>query len=183
MRIIGGKYRGKKLFSPAGSEVRPTAERAREALFSILYSKFGSLENRRVLDVFAGTGAFGLEAVSRGAASAAFVDINPQSVKKNIDLFPQERQKLAVLRSDAANLPFARSNYNLLFMDAPYAKGLTEPAVRALIEKNWLEDGCVCLIETRKDEVLNLPACLSQVDERVYGPAKVGIYIFKSENC
>lgn len=178
MRIIGGTYRGKKLLTPSGAEVRPTGERAREALFSILYSKFGSLENRRVLDVFAGTGAFGLEAVSRGALSATFVDINPQLVKKNIKLFPAEQQKLFAVQADALKLPFARSNYNLLFMDAPYAKGLTTVTLQNLIEKNWLEDGCICLLETRKDEVLDLPECMKALDERIYGIAKVGIYIF-----
>ena len=87
MRIVAGKYRGKKLFTPDYEGVRPTSERAREALFSILYSRLGGLGECKVLDIFAGTGAFGLEALSRGAAKVAFVDKNPKLLNKNTALF------------------------------------------------------------------------------------------------
>lgn len=183
MRIIAGKYRGKKLFTPVDLNVRPTGERAREALFSILYSKFGSLENRRVLDVFAGTGAFGLEAVSRGASGAMFVDLNTRLVKKNIGLFEQDKSRFETFEANALKLPPARKTFNLLFMDAPYARGLTEPAMAELIDKNWLENGCICLIETHRDEKIKLPDTLELLDQRFYGIAKIGIYIFKGKNC
>ncbi|MBR1841331.1 MAG: RsmD family RNA methyltransferase [Alphaproteobacteria bacterium] len=89
MRIVAGKYRGKKLWAPTGKDVRPTSERAREALFSILYSKIGgNYSAMNIADIYAGTGAFGFEALSRGFKSVTFVDIDTTAVRKNAKLFP-----------------------------------------------------------------------------------------------
>ena len=96
MRIIAGKYRGKKLFSPAQEGVRPTSDRAREALFSTLYSRFGGFADLSVIDIFAGTGAFGLEALSRGAKEAVLIDKDTALSAKNAALFPDFKQKLEV---------------------------------------------------------------------------------------
>lgn len=179
MRIIAGKYRGKKLFTPQDLNVRPTAERAREALFSILYSRLGNFTSCEVLDVFAGTGAFGFEALSRGAKSVAFIDKEPQLVIKNAALFPAEKTNISVIKADALNLPRTEKAYNLIFMDAPYAKGLSVEAAGELMQKNWLLPEALCLIETRKDEVLNLPENFVSVDERCYGLAKIRFYVYK----
>lgn len=178
MRIIGGKYRGKKLFSPAQEGVRPTADRAREALFSALYSRFGGFADLSVIDIFAGTGAFGLEALSRGAKEAVLIDKDTALSTKNAAMFPDFKQKLEVLRADTCHLPEARKAYNLVFCDAPYAKGLTEPALTELAKKGWLQEGAFCMAEVRKDEVLIPPAGFEKTQERIYGLAKVIFLIF-----
>ncbi len=178
MRIIGGKYRGKKLFSPTQEGVRPTSDRAREALFSALYSRFGGFADLSVIDIFAGTGALGLEALSRGAKEAVLIDKDTALAAKNAALFPDFKQKLEVLRADACHLPKARKTYNLVFCDAPYAKGFTDQALTELAEKGWLQKGALCLAEVRKDEVLTPPAGFEKTQERIYGLAKVVFLIF-----
>ncbi len=173
MRIIAGKYRGKKLFSPTREGVRPTSDRAREALFSVLYSRFGGFSGLSVIDIFAGTGAFGLEALSRGAEKALLIDKDTALATKNAALFPDFKQKLEVLRADACHLPYAKQTYNLVFCDAPYAKGLTEPALTELAKKSWLLEGAFCMVEVRKDEALTPPLGFCKTDEKIYGLAKV----------
>ena len=130
MRIIAGTYRGKKLFSPLNEGVRPTSDRARESVFNILNSRLEQPWSAyRLLDIFSGTGAFALEAISRGIAVAALVDLNPTTMRKNVSLFPQEQHKIKIIAADAAKLPPAREKYNLLFADAPYRRGLSEAAL------------------------------------------------------
>ena len=180
MRIVAGKYRGKKLFTPDYEGVRPTSERAREALFSILYSRLGGFGECKVLDIFAGTGAFGFEALSRGAAKAAFVDKNPKLLNKNTALFLPEKDKIKIVAADALRLPPAAEAYNLIFSDAPYAQNLSEKAICEAAAKGWIANGALCLIETRKDEKLTLPEFFTQVDERTYGIAKISFYTYQS---
>ena len=174
MRIIAGNYRGKKLFSPESDKVRPTADRAREALFNILHS---SLEKDwsayKLLDVFAGTGAFALEALSRGAAAVALIDKDTRSLEKNVALFPKEKERISVFRQNVLSLPPSAGRYDLLFMDAPYNQGLSEPALRELAAKGWLKPGALCLVEVEKNEQLHIPACYEWQEERIYGLAKV----------
>ena len=174
MRIIAGNYRGKKLFSPESDKVRPTADRAREALFNILHS---SLEKDwsayKLLDVFAGTGAFALEALSRGAAAVALIDKDTRSLEKNVALFPKEKERISVYRQNVLSLPPSAGRYDLLFMDAPYNQGLSEPALRELAAKGWLKPGALCLVEVEKNEQLHIPACYEWQEERIYGLAKV----------
>lgn len=181
LRIIGGKYRGKKLFSPENKDVRPTAERAREAIFSILYSKLGDFGKLRVLDIFAGTGAFGLEALSRGAEKVSFIDQNTFLVTKNTALFEKEKSHIKIIRAEASNLPYASETHNLIFADAPYQKGLSEKAAESLLAKGWIENGALCLFETAKDEDIFLPSCFKKVDERFYGAAKINFYICEND--
>ena len=180
MRVVAGKYRGKKLFTPDYEGVRPTSERAREALFSILYSRLGGLGECKVLDIFAGTGAFGLEALSRGAAKVAFVDKNPKLLNKNTALFLPEKDKIKIIAADALRLPPAAEAYNLIFPDAPYAQNLSEKAIREATAKGWIANGALCLIETCKDEELTLPEFFTRVDERIYGIAKISFYTYQS---
>ena len=172
MRIIAGKYRGKQLFSPQIGEVRPTSDRAREALFNILNSKLGgNWQNVTFLDVFAGTGAIGFEALSRGAEKVAFVDINTANLLKNTRLFPDEKQKIEVYKAKAENLPSAGGKFNLIFLDAPYNKGLSEPALSELRQKGWIDDDALIVVETEKNEKLDTPSVFELVDQRIYGPA------------
>jgi len=173
MRIIAGKYRAKILQSPKNGVVRPTADRAREALFNILSSKFGnSWEDCRFLDVFAGTGAVGLEALSRGAQKVGFVDINTINVLQNVKLFAQEKEKIKIYKFDARNLPPAKEKYNLVFLDAPYEKNLSESALEQLFCKCWLNNAAMIAVETQKNEKFEAPKVFEVVDERIYGPAK-----------
>lgn len=174
MRIVGGKYRGKKLWTPEGKEVRPTSERAREAIFNILYSKLGgNYAELSLLDIFCGTGAFGFEALSRGFKHVTFADIDIVPVQKNAKLFAAEKTQFEILKVDATRLPRARRRYDMVFMDAPYAKGLTEAALAQLLTQGWLNEKAICVVEVRKDERFPLPEGLELLDERVYGLARV----------
>lgn len=180
MRIIGGTYRGKKLYSPQNEGVRPTADRAREAVFNILNSKLdNNWAEYDVLDVFTGTGALGLEALSRGAKSVALLDINLQTAKRNAALFPKEKEKIKLISSDAANLSPAQKTYNLVFMDAPYNKGLSAAALKSLSERGWLAPNAWVLVELEKNENLEDIPCFEQVDERRYGLARVIFFRFR----
>lgn len=173
MRIIGGTYRGKKLFTPDTEKIRPTSDRAREALFNILNSRLEKgWASYNFLDVFAGTGAVALEAISRGAASACLVDKDTKLSTRNAALFPLEKSKIRLLGADAANLPAAASLYNLVFLDAPYNQGLTSRALASLANKNWLAADALIIAETEKNEQVEIPAGLEVIEERLYGLAK-----------
>lgn len=174
MRIIGGKYRGKKLFSPEGKAVRPTSDRAREAIFNILYSHIdAAYEDLNLADIFAGTGAFGLEAISRGFKSVTFVDLDTKNVVRNAKMFAAEQQKINIIKANAENLPKVRQHFDMVFMDAPYAKGLTEKVLTQLIEKDWLNENGVCIVEIRHDEKIDIPDIFEITDERIYGLARI----------
>ncbi len=174
MRIISGIYRGKKLISPQSEKIRPTADRAREAVFNILYSKLkDSLAEYDLLDVFSGSGAFALEALSRGAKTVTLLDKDLTDLKKNVALFPKEQSKINLLRLDAANLPKSPKQYSLVFMDAPYKQGLSEKALLELSQKNWLKPQTICVVEVEKTEEITIPSSFELIDERVYGLAKV----------
>lgn len=180
MRIVGGKYRGKNLFEPKSDEVRPTSDRAREAIFNILYSKIGGVEGRKVLDVFAGTGALGFEALSRGAQSVCFIDKNTQLVLRNAKLFVKEDDKIKIVCADATRSLHLKEKYNLIFCDAPYDKGLNEKALESLLSGGFIEEGALCVVETRYNEDLTLSPFFELLDERIYGMAKVRLYTFCS---
>lgn len=174
MRIVAGKYRGKKLLTPVGKDVRPTSERAREAIFSIFYSKTGGdYAAMNMADIYAGTGAFGYEALSRGFKSATFVDIDTTIVQKNAKLFPAETDKIKIITADATKLPHSRQKFDLIFMDAPYALGLTEKTLIQILQQKWLNKGGICIAETRKDETLPISDDFDIIDERTYGLAKI----------
>lgn len=177
MRIIGGRYRGKKLISPASDKVRPTSDKAREALFNILRSRLGNdFGNFSLIDVFSGSGAFGLEALSQGFAFVALVDIDTRDLQKNTVLFANEQSRIKVVRADAAQTFALPEKYDVLFMDAPYNKGLTEKAL--VNAKAVLAKGALCLIEVEKNEVCTLPEEYKLLDERRYGLAKILIAEF-----
>lgn len=178
MRIVAGRYRGKKLIAPQGIDIRPTSDRAREAIFNILYSAIGGVEGKKVLDVFAGTGAFGLEALSRGAQSVCFIDKNIKTLQKNLNLFSLEKDKIKTICSDVSSLPKSNENYDLIFSDAPYDKGLNECAFESLLTKGFVKNGAWCLVETRHNEQLKMPSGFELLDERIYGMAKVWFYVF-----
>lgn len=180
MRIISGNYRGKKLISPASEKVRPTSDRTREAVFNILYSKLsGALSENSLLDVFSGTGAFALEAVSRGIKQVGMIDVDTRDLLKNVALFPKEKDKIKVMRLNALDLPPAPKKYELLFMDAPYHQGISEKALAQVAEKGWLAEGALAIVEVEKNENLPLPEGYALIDERIYGLAKIYFLHYK----
>ena len=178
MRIIGGLKRGKVLFTPKDERIRPTTDRAREALFSIIQSKIGDeLQSMSVLDIFSGTGAFGLEAASRGAKSVTFVDIDLRLTEKNAKLCSFDN--LSFIKRDARLLPPTTKKYDLIFLDAPYNLGLSEPTLENLIKQGYVAPAALIIVETAKDEELSFPQELELTDKRTYGAAKFRFLKFK----
>ncbi|MDE2336013.1 MAG: 16S rRNA (guanine(966)-N(2))-methyltransferase RsmD [Alphaproteobacteria bacterium] len=186
MRIIGGLHRGRPLSAPKGKDTRPTSDRTRESIFNILRHggwHHGALEDATVLDVFAGTGALGLEALSQGAKHAAFIEREHPAIdfcKKNIAVLG-EAERTAVLTFDATD-PIPRPLYieprSLVFLDPPYGKYLGAEALKALVQQDWLKEGAICALEMSKKVPEILPAGFTLQDERVYGLAKVQFLIW-----
>jgi 16S rRNA (guanine966-N2)-methyltransferase len=149
MRIIAGKWRGRTLEAPPGRATRPTADRVRETLFSMLASRLGSFEDLRVADLFAGSGALGLEALSRGAASATFVESDPAAaavIRRNAEKLPVE-----LLSASALALPRSEP-FDLIFADPPYEKGAGTAVVESVLESGWLAPGGWMSVETSRDD-------------------------------
>lgn len=181
MKINGGKYRGKSLFSPQSEAVRPTSDRMREAVFNILRSRLGfDLSDKVFYDVFAGSGAMGLEALSQGFGSVYFFDTDTATLQKNLKLFPNEAARAHVVCGDILQLRPLDAPADVLFMDAPYNKGLTEKALLRLGAGAFLRDGALCLVEVEKNEKCLLPPAFELLDERRYGLAKLIIARFKA---
>jgi 16S rRNA (guanine966-N2)-methyltransferase len=153
MRIIAGKWRGRPIEAPPGLATRPTADRVRETLFSMLASRLGSFEGLRVADLFAGSGALGFEALSRGAASATFVE-NDSKAAAVIRLNAEKLGASASVLSGSA-LALPQSNpFDLAFADPPYAAGSGSAAVAAVMKAGWLAHGGWMSVEiSRKDSL------------------------------
>lgn len=179
MRIVGGQFKGRVIAAPAGRGTRPTGDRARESLFNILeHAPWSSgIAGRRVLDLFAGSGALGLEALSRGASFALFVETDAPArgaIRDNIEalgLFGSTR----IHRRDATDLGIKPAGlgkpFDLVFLDPPYHRGLGERAVAHLLEDEWITPTATIVFECASDEspVLDYEVA----DERTYGAAKV----------
>lgn len=169
MRIIAGEFRGKKLISPKGDNTRPTSDRLRERMFNILANKleFG-FQDIRVVDIFAGTGALGLEALSRGASYAVFIEKHRESidlVQANIDSI-KATKKAKILSTDARNLPLQQIPYDLIFMDPPYGRDLATPTLKCLVEKKWIGPNTLTVLEMSIGDNLIIPESLDIIDER-----------------
>ena len=181
MRIVSGQYRGKAIVTPPGETTRPTSDRARQAVFNILEHAAWApeLHGARVIDLFAGSGALGLEAISRGAAFCLFVETDDAArgaIRENVDafgLFGQTR----VHRRDANDLgappASAGAPFNLAFLDPPYAKGLGEKAMAQLAAGGWLAPGAIVMFERGRDEPDPAPEGFERLDARDYGAARV----------
>jgi len=178
MRITGGRQRGRPLAAPPGLSVRPTADRAREALFDILaggrvFDDF-TLEGASVLDVFAGTGAVGLEALSRGAKHACFLEHDRAALaalRQNIARLGEEARTM-VLARDAIRPGRASEAFGFAFLDPPYGEALAEPALAALHQHGWIAPGAPVVLETGSRENVVVPDPFEQLDERRYGAAR-----------
>lgn len=175
-RIIAGKYRGRRLSIPKGRDIRPTTDRMRERLFSMLtHSRYPDMQGALVADLFAGTGALGLEALSRGADNVIFVEKAPASVtvlKENIAALDAAADT-KIINSNASILSPAPAPCDFIFMDPPYRQGLVEPTLERLLAGNWLEKDGVIICELASDEDLTLPASLEIIDERTQGQQRV----------
>ncbi len=172
MRIIAGQWRGRLLIAPKGDTTRPTADRTREALFSMLTSRLGSFEDLRVADFFAGSGALGLEALSRGAASCTFVEqdkpaldalrANVAALKAQADIRAQSVMALAPTRE-----PF-----DLILIDPPYGSGAGQVALDRCRRLGWVADSAIISIETARNETIALAGFTVDAD-RIHGKAKI----------
>ena len=181
MRIVSGQYKGKTIAAPEGQATRPTSDRAREAVFNILeHAPWAPpLKGARVLDLFAGSGALGLEALSRGAAFCLFVETDESArgaIRDNVEalhLYGCTR----IHRRDATDLGPRPSSagppFDLVFLDPPYAKGLGERALAELVAHGWLQPGAALVFERGESERDIHPAGFDLIDERRYGAAKV----------
>jgi 16S rRNA (guanine966-N2)-methyltransferase len=171
MRIIAGRWRGRPLEAPPGLATRPTADRVRETLFSMLASRIGSFEDLRVADLFAGSGALGLEALSRGAAEAVFVESDANAAA----IIRGNAQKLGaaaqVIRSSALALPRS-APFHLIFADPPYAPGSGTAVVQSVAGADWLAPGGWMTVETQRGDEVE-PADLKIEATRDVGRARL----------
>ncbi|HEY0212613.1 MAG TPA: 16S rRNA (guanine(966)-N(2))-methyltransferase RsmD [Paenirhodobacter sp.] len=180
MRIIGGDRRGLKLADvgagDAQAHLRPTTDRVRESIFNLLINGThgNPVPDARVLDLFAGTGALGLEALSRGAARVAFVDDGTVArglLRRNIELMRAE-DTTDVWRRDATRMgPCPGAGYDLIFMDPPYGMGLGERAIASCLENGWIAPGALVVWEETAAPIV--PAPLEQIDQRRYGDTTI----------
>ncbi len=181
MRIVAGKYKGRRLLAPEGGDVRPTSDRARQALFNVLeHASFSPpLEGAAVVDVCAGTGAMGLEALSRGARKVTFVDMDPAAlgvVRKNAGTLGQALA-VTMLRLDASKLPppprIAECPAAILFVDPPYGAGIAAPILLSLSGRGWAGPESLIVLETSSADTFEPPRGYTLVDQRRYGAAMV----------
>ena len=174
MRLIAGQWRGRKLQTPAGDTTRPTADRTRETLFSMLVSRLGSFEGLSVADLFAGSGALGLEALSRGAASCIFVEQDAAAIRAlraNIANF-QATSACDVRASSALALGPAKAPLDLILLDPPYGTGAGEVALDKLRRLGWIGEATWISLETAAGETPAIKG-LEAAAERKVGKAKI----------
>jgi 16S rRNA (guanine966-N2)-methyltransferase len=177
MRIVTGKHRGRRLATPADRNIRPTSDRIREAIFDILSHRLfaGRFDGAMVLDVFAGTGAMGCEALSRGAARATFLDSESAAIRlveQNVRHLG-EAENVLVLRRDATRPGKAPLPHDLVFTDPPYRSGLAPATLEALAQERWLAPGALVVLELASDETPEPPTGFTEIDQRRYGGTTV----------
>lgn len=174
MRIVGGRHRGRALSAPPGRDARPTTDRTREALFNILaHSDLVELDGATALDAFCGTGALGLEALSRGAASVVFMDV----ARASLDVARVNAAALGetptILRADATKPPRAAAPCSLWFLDPPYGKGFGPIALTALLRAGWAAEGTLVALEEAAEVRIAVPDGFFLVDRRCWGDTAI----------
>src|SRR5215467_713138 len=173
MRVVGGRLRGRNLASPSTQAIRPTADRLRESVFNILMHAYDNpVEEARVLDLFAGTGALGIEAISRGAAFALFVDNGAEAralLRNNVESLALGGVT-KVYRRDATNLGPAHpvEPFSLAFLDPPYGKGFAEKALASLRDGGWLTPQALLVVEEAKSAGFAAPEGFEELERRAY---------------
>lgn len=188
MRIVGGQFRGRRIMAPKGDVTRPTADRTRESLFNILTNLDGfEFDGARAIDLFAGSGALGFEALSHGGAFCLFVETDARSrgaIRDNIEtlgLFGQTR----LHRRSATNLGPRPANlgeaFNLAFLDPPYGKDLATPALIELASGGWLSPGAIIVVEQGKNEAPVIASRFAGLDQRAYGAAQISLFRYHAD--
>jgi 16S rRNA (guanine966-N2)-methyltransferase len=172
VRIIAGAWRGRPLAVPAGEATRPTADRTREALFSMLASRVGSFEGLRVADLFAGTGALGLEALSRGAATCTFVEQDRAALDVLRTNIARVQAKADVRAQAVASLGPVTQPFDLLLFDPPYGSGGAGALIERLTRLGWAAPSAWASVETARDENVAAGGWTTDV-ERIHGKAKL----------
>ena len=173
MRVVGGRLRSRPIAGPKSGAIRPTADRLRESLFNILMHAYGNpAVDARVLDLFAGTGALGIEAVSRGAAFALFIDNGAEAralLRNNVEALSLGGTT-KVYRRDATQLGPAHpmEPFTLAFLDPPYGKGLADKALASLREGKWLAPGALVVVEETVSAALKAPEGFEELERRAY---------------
>lgn len=178
MRIVGGTFRGRTIIAPKGMATRPTTDRTRESLFNIVDHAYDGCEGARVLDLFAGSGAMGLEAMSRGAAFAVFVEEGASArgaIRENVEALGLQGVT-KIFRRDATKLGALPANlgvpFTLVFADPPYGKGLGERALSAALEGGWLARNAIILMEEVKG-AFKTPDGFEKLERRAFGETEV----------
>ncbi|MEK1853565.1 MAG: 16S rRNA (guanine(966)-N(2))-methyltransferase RsmD [Phyllobacterium sp.] len=185
MRIVGGKFRGRALATPGSNAIRPTTDRTRESLFNILVHNYPEkFESTRVLDLFAGTGALGLEALSRGARYGVFIEESTEGrglIRTNVETFGL-LGNTKIFRRDATRLGDAGTiePFDLVFADPPYGKGLGEMAFKSALEGGWLNPDTLLVLEEEAEAMVELDPRFSVVEERPYGGTVIRLVTLKS---
>jgi 16S rRNA (guanine966-N2)-methyltransferase len=173
MRVVGGRLRGRNLAAPKSQAIRPTSDRLRESVFNILAHAYDDpISGARVLDLFAGTGALGIEAISRGAAFALLIDDGAEAralIRQNVDALGLG-QVTRVFRRDATRLGAAHpvEPFGLVFLDPPYRKDLVAPALSSLRDGGWLTPQALIVVEEAADAELAAPAGYEELERRTY---------------
>ena len=179
MRVVGGRLRGRNLAAPKGDAIRPTSDRLRESLFNVLAHAYGDpVTGARVLDLFAGTGALGIEAISRGAAFALFIDDGAEAralIRQNVDALSLGAVT-RVFRRDATRLGAAHpvEPFSLAFLDPPYRKGLAAPALAAMRDGGWLTPDALVVVEEAADAGFAVPDGYAEIERRTYDDTVIG---------
>jgi 16S rRNA (guanine966-N2)-methyltransferase len=185
VRITAGRLGGRSIVSPDDARVRPTSDKVRQAIFNVLvhrdFDVGFTLDGARVIDLFAGTGALGVEALSRGASYALFVDDSAESralIRTNVEALALTGVT-KIWRRDATNLgPMATGAggpFDLAFLDPPYHKGLVFRALESLREGKWLSQNAIAVVESAKDESVSIPVGYALLDERTHGDTQITI--------
>jgi 16S rRNA (guanine966-N2)-methyltransferase len=178
MRVVGGRLRGRAIAAPQSQAIRPTADRLRETLFNILLHGYtGCVEGARVLDLFSGTGALGIEAASRGAAFVLFVDDGAEAralLRENVEALGLGGVT-RIFRRDATKLGPVHplQPFTLAFLDPPYGKGLAEQALAAAREGGWLTAGALVVVEEATASKFSAPEGYEEIERRDYGDSEL----------
>jgi 16S rRNA (guanine966-N2)-methyltransferase len=185
MRIVGGEFRGRVLTAPRSDRIRPTTDRTRESLFNILEHGHGDrIAGARVLDLFAGTGALGCEAASRGARAVCFVEQSAEAraiIQRNIETLGLQG-RARILRRDATSLGPAQriEPFDVVFADPPYGRGLGERALRSAAGGGWIRLGALVILEERSHVAPELPDTFFSYESRAFGDTTIHFYAYGS---
>ena len=181
MRIVAGEFRGRALATPAGRDIRPTADRLRQTLFDILaHAHDDAAQGARVLDLFAGTGALGMEALSRGATYALFVEEGVEArglIRRNVEALGLTG-RTRIFRRDATALGPAGTvaPFDLVFADPPYGAGLGERALASALAGNWLAPGALCVLEEAAEADVKPVTGLERLEARIVAGSQIVFY-------